>query len=59
MSRYNKFRKGGALSNITLTPEQAVRLKSDSKPVVFSEQDLRDILDNQSRHLSYTPPWTF
>ena len=38
MSRNNKFRKGGTLGNLTLTPAQAARLKSDSKPVVFSEQ---------------------
>lgn len=59
MSRNNKFRKGGTLGNLRLTPEQAARLKSDSKPVVFSEQDLRDILGDQSRHLSYTPPLDF
>lgn len=59
MSRNNKFRKGGTLGNLTLTPAQAARLKSDSKPVVFSEQDLRDILGDQSRHLSYTPPLDF
>lgn len=59
MSRNNKFRKGGSLGNLTLTPEQAARLKSDSKPVVFSEMDLRDILGDQSRHLSYTPPLDF
>ena len=50
MSRNNKFRKGGTLGNLTLTPAQAARLKSDSKPVVFTEQDLRDILGDQSRH---------
>ena len=59
MSRNNKFRKGGTLGNLTLTPAQAARLKSDSKPVVFTEQDLRDILGDQSRHLSYTPPLDF
>lgn len=59
MSRNNKYRKGGTLGNLKLTPEQAARLKSDSKPVVFSEQDLRDILGDQSRHLSYTPPLDF
>lgn len=42
-----------------LNATAAVRMKSDSKPVVFTELDLREILGDQSRSLSYTPPLDF
>lgn len=42
-----------------LNAAAAVRMKSDSKPVVFTELDLREILGDQSRSLSYTPPLDF